>query len=82
MQQAVEVIAPDLHTEVAELDRTIIELVQRRTEICRQLTTRRLAAGSPSIQLGQENQVLQRYREAFQRTGTSLAMLLTELGRR
>lgn len=82
MPRATDGLAECLHTHIAELDAAIIELVRRRTEICTQLTSQRRAAGRPTIELARENDVLQRYSEALGRPGISLAMLLTELGRR
>ncbi|GGZ01233.1 hypothetical protein GCM10010365_20270 [Streptomyces poonensis] len=49
---------------------------------CTRLTAQRRAAGGPTIELARENDVLQQYSEALGRPGISLAMLLTELGRR
>ncbi|WP_239934084.1 MULTISPECIES: hypothetical protein [unclassified Streptomyces] len=67
---------------MAELDSAIIELVLRRTDVCAYLTSRRRANGRPTIELARENEVLRRYGEALGRPGVTLAMLLTELGRR
>ncbi|MFC8366710.1 chorismate mutase [Streptomyces sp. NPDC057239] len=82
MPRATDSPAEGLHTHIAELDAAIIELVRRRTEICTRLATQRRAAGRPTIELARENDVLRRYSEALGRPGASLAMLLTELGRR
>ncbi|MGW1500948.1 hypothetical protein ACWCQW_20590 [Streptomyces mirabilis] len=82
MSQAIGTTAQDRRAHVAELDRAIIELVRQRTAICRELTERRLSKGGTSIELARENEVLGHYREALGPTGTSLALLLTELGRR
>lgn len=82
MPRATDALPEGPHTHIAELDAAIIELVRRRTEICTRLATQRRAAGRPTIELARENDVLRRYGEALGRPGISLAMLLTELGRR
>ncbi|MET9422329.1 chorismate mutase [Streptomyces sp. NPDC006540] len=82
MSRDMDALAEDGHRTVAELDESIIDLVRRRTALCRELTALRRAAGAPAIELSRENAVLRRYREALGREGTSLAMLLIELERR
>ncbi|MGA5193258.1 chorismate mutase [Streptomyces exfoliatus] len=67
---------------VARLDQDIINLVQQRTDLCRELASQRRAVGGPAIELSRENEVLHRYQRALGPSGTSLGMLLTEIGRR
>ncbi|MGW1617096.1 chorismate mutase [Streptomyces sp. NPDC002285] len=81
MPKVTDGLFEDLPSRIVDLDRSIMELVRQRTELCAQLTAQRRAAGGPSIELARENEVLQRYGEALGRRGISLAMLLTELGR-
>lgn len=82
MPRDTEALAQDGHRTVSELDEEIIDLVRRRTALCRELAVLRRAAGGPVTELARENAVLRRYREALGREGTSLAMLLLALERR
>lgn len=70
------------HRKVAELDEAVIELVRRRTAAHAELVAQRLQAGVPATELARENEVLRRYNEALGASGTALALLLMELGRR
>ncbi|GLF97933.1 chorismate mutase [Streptomyces yaizuensis] len=67
---------------LAHLDHSIIALIRQRTEICLELAALRRAEGGPAIELARENEVLRRYHDALGPSGTSVALLLTELGRR
>jgi chorismate mutase len=81
MARATNGLVEDGHRFIAELDEAIIHLVLRRTDMCAELAAVRRAAGGPATELARENEVLRRYREGLGRHGTSLAMLLIELGR-
>ncbi|MEW2418322.1 chorismate mutase [Streptomyces sp. NPDC046866] len=67
---------------VSELDSTIIDLVRRRTELVTELQEAKSRAGLPRTQLGQETEMLNRYRSALGAQGTTLALLLLKLGSR
>ncbi|CAL9645812.1 hypothetical protein SUDANB120_06472 (plasmid) [Streptomyces sp. enrichment culture] len=68
--------------QVTELDSTIIELVRRRSELVTRLQQAKSLAGLPRTQLGQETEMLNRYRSALGAQGTTLALLLLKLGNR
>ncbi|MEU4353664.1 chorismate mutase [Streptomyces virginiae] len=70
------------HRSVTELDEAIIELVRRRTAAHAEMVALRRAAGGPVTELARENEVLRRYGEVFGAKGTTLALLLMDLGRR
>ncbi len=67
---------------VAELDSTIIDLVRRRTALVTELQRAKSRVGLPRTQLGQETEMLARYRSALGAQGTTLALLLLKLGSR
>ncbi|MGW7280200.1 chorismate mutase [Streptomyces sp. NPDC054844] len=82
MSETVDSTLEERCLHVTRLDQAIIDLVKERTDLCRQLVSQRRAIGGPAIELSWENQVLHRYHRELGPTGTSLGMLLTELGRR
>ncbi len=67
---------------IAELDRSIIDLIQRRAAAHRELNSLRRAAGVPGVELARENEMLIRYSEALGHSGTSFALLLSQLAGR
>jgi chorismate mutase len=69
-----------LRQEIDQLDADILRLIQRRTEVSRQIGAIRRAQGGPRIVLSREHAVLARFRELGPE-GRELAMLLLRLGR-
>ncbi|KWX02599.1 chorismate mutase [Carbonactinospora thermoautotrophica] len=67
--------------EIDEIDKQIIELVQRRVTVSRTIQEARLAAGGRRVELARENQIITRYREGLGKPGTSIALTLLELCR-
>ncbi|MDH6454512.1 MULTISPECIES: chorismate mutase [unclassified Streptomyces] len=70
------------HEYIGELDRSLIDLVVRRSEAAAELASLSRRLGSPGVELARENAVLRLYHSALGRPGTSLALLLLGLGRR
>src|SRR6201995_77341 len=69
-----------LRNEIDQLDREILRLVKRRTEVSRMIGATRMAAGGTRIVVNREMDVLARYRELGPE-GRQLAMVLLNLGR-
>lgn len=69
-----------LRVEIDDLDDQIVRLVQRRSQVSRQIGAARMAAGGTKIVHRREMAVLNRYRELGPE-GRELAMLLLRLGR-
>lgn len=69
------------HDYIGELDRSLIDLVVRRSEAAAELASLCRRLGSPGVELARENAVLRLYHSALGRSGTSLALLLLGLGR-
>jgi chorismate mutase len=63
------------------VDAQIVELVQRRIEISRQIQAARLADGGRRVDLRRETEIIGRYTSGLGRPGTSIAMSLLELCR-
>ena len=63
------------------IDEQIRELVQTLRRISQQVQQLRRAAGGPRIEHSRENEILNRYSEAFGRPGVSLALAVLELCR-
>lgn len=82
MSETAESALEEQYLRIARLDQAIIDLVQQRTDLCRELISQRRALKGPAIELSRENEVLHRYHRALGPSGASLGMLLTELGRR
>ena len=70
-----------LRAEIDACDTEIIELVQRRLAISRQIGQLRAAAGGTRLSLSREQQVLSRFRAALGPDGAALGMLLLRQGR-
>jgi chorismate mutase len=66
---------------VGELDDRLIDLIRTRTEAAQELGRLRHKAGGPWTDLAGENEMLRAYHGALGRRGTSIALLLLELGR-
>ena len=70
-----------LRTEIDACDAQIIELVQRRLSISREIGAVRAASGGMRLSLSREQRVLSRFQEALGPDGATLGMLLLRLGR-
>jgi chorismate mutase len=68
-------------TRIDEIDRAIIELIQRRIKVSREIQRARMSSGGRRIALSREMEVLGRYRDSLGKAGTSVAMTLLELCR-
>jgi len=66
---------------IDELDRRIIALVEERVAASLDVQRARLAAGGRRVQLTREMEVINRYRAALGKPGTTIAMTLLELCR-
>lgn len=69
-----------LRTEIDHIDNEILRLVQRRSEVSREIGAARLAAGGTKIVHNREIAVLNHYAQLGQE-GRDLALLLLRLGR-
>ena len=70
-----------LRTEIDACDAEIIELVQRRLAISREIGTLRAASGGTRLSLAREQQVLARFGDALGADGAALGMMLLRQGR-
>jgi chorismate mutase len=71
----------ELRTEIDACDASIIELVQRRLAVSREIGVLRSASGGTRLNLAREQQVLARFRDALGPEGAALGMLLLRQGR-
>ena len=71
----------DLRTQIDDCDDAIIELLNRRLTISREIGALRAAAGGPRLSLSREQQILAKFRSALGPDGTALGMLLLRQGR-
>ena len=71
----------ELRTEIDACDAQIIELVQRRLAISRQIGSLRTSSGGTRLNLAREQQVLDRFRAALGPDGAALGMMLLRQGR-
>src|SRR3954452_11950928 len=71
----------ELRTEIDACDAGIIELVQRRLAISREIGALRAAAGGTRLSLSREQQILAKFRTALGPDGASLGMMLLRQGR-
>jgi chorismate mutase len=71
----------ELRGEIDSCDAEIIELVQRRLAISREIGHLRAAAGGTRLSLAREQQVLARFQTALGPDGTTLGMMLLRQGR-
>ncbi|OON74170.1 chorismate mutase [Streptomyces tsukubensis] len=74
-------LAAGSRDRIDALDDRIIGLVQERMAVSAVVQEARLAAGGRRISLSRENEVLNHYRQALGKRGTTLAMTLLELSR-
>jgi chorismate mutase len=70
-----------LRGEIDACDAQIIELVQRRLSISREIGTLRTASGGMRLSLSREQRVLARFRAALGPDGAALGMMLLRQGR-
>ena len=70
----------DLRQEIDRLDATILEAVQRRTEVSQMIGKARMASGGTRLVHSREMKVIERY-SVLGPEGKNLAMLLLRLGR-
>lgn len=70
-----------LRSEIDACDAEIIELVQRRLAISREIGTIRAATGGTRLSLAREQQVLARFGAALGADGAALGMMLLRQGR-
>jgi len=71
----------ELRAAVDACDAEIIELVQRRLAISREIGMLRRASGGTRLNLAREQQVLDRFRGALGPDGADLGMMLLRQGR-
>ena len=71
----------ELRTTIDACDADIIELVQRRLGISREIGALRAASGGTRLSLSREQQVLARFRDALGPDGAALGMMLLRQGR-
>jgi chorismate mutase len=71
----------ELRTAIDACDAQIIELIQRRLTISREIGALRAAAGGTRLSLAREQQVLARFRAALGPDGAALGMMLLRQGR-
>mgnify|MGYP000468697438 CR=1 FL=1 len=70
----------ELRQEIDRLDATILEAVQRRTEVSQMVGKARMASGGTRLVHSREMKVIERY-SVLGEEGKNLAMLLLRLGR-
>jgi chorismate mutase len=71
----------ELRTAIDACDAEIIELVQRRLAISREIGAIRAASGGTRLSLAREQQVLARFGDALGADGAALGMMLLRQGR-
>ncbi|MGY1742018.1 MULTISPECIES: chorismate mutase [unclassified Blastococcus] len=70
-----------LREQIDACDAEIIELVQRRLAVSREIGALRAASGGTRLSLSRESQVLARFRSALGDDGATLALMLLRQGR-
>jgi chorismate mutase len=71
----------ELRGEIDACDAEIIELVQRRLAISREIGQLRAATGGTRLSLSREQQILAKFQTALGPDGAALAMMLLRQGR-
>jgi len=71
----------ELRSAIDACDAEIIELVQRRLAISREIGALRASSGGTRLSLSREQQVLARFRAALGPDGAALGMMLLRQGR-
>ncbi|UGY93179.1 chorismate mutase [Streptomyces gobiensis] len=78
---APEELISDARTQIDDLDRRIIELVQERMAVSARIQQTRISTGGRRVHLSREMEILARFRAELGTPGTALAMTLLELSR-
>lgn len=71
-----DVVIGELRSQIDEVDRAILDLLQRRLSLSRQVQATRVAAGGVRVELARERQVVSTYRASLGPQGTVLASAL------
>nr|WSY52411.1 chorismate mutase [Streptomyces sp. NBC_00886] len=71
----------DARERIDALDDRIIGLIQERVAVSAVVQEARIASGGRRVSLSREMEILDHYRQALGKPGTSLAMTLLELSR-
>ena len=71
----------ELRTAIDACDAEIIELVQRRLAMSREIGAIRASTGGTRLSLSREQQILSRFRAALGPDGAALGMMLLRQGR-
>jgi chorismate mutase len=71
----------ELRDEIDACDAALIELVQRRLAVSKEIGALRAASGGTRLSLSREQQVLSRFRAALGPDGAALGMMLLRQGR-
>jgi chorismate mutase len=71
----------ELRSAIDACDAEIIELVQRRLSISREIGELRAAAGGTRLSLSREQQILAKFQQALGPDGASLGLMLLRQGR-
>ena len=71
----------ELRREIDACDTGIIELIQRRLAISKEIGRLRTASGGTRLNLSREQEVLSRFRAALGPDGAALGMMLLRQGR-
>ena len=71
----------ELRTAIDDCDAQIIELIQRRLAISREIGALRTAAGGTRLSLSREQQILAKFQAALGPDGAALGMMLLRQGR-
>lgn len=71
----------ELRSEIDAVDAQLIELLQRRLAVSKEIGVLRAASGGTRLSLSRERQVLARFRAALGEDGAALGMLLLRQGR-
>ncbi|EFL25267.1 chorismate mutase [Streptomyces himastatinicus ATCC 53653] len=66
---------------IDDLDGRILDLIRERMGVSASIQEARIAAGGRRVHLSREMEILDRYRQALGKPGTTLAMTLLELCR-
>jgi chorismate mutase len=72
---------PELRTEIDACDDAIIELVQRRLAVSREIGRLRASAGGTRLSLSREQQILAKFQAALGPDGAALGLMLLRQGR-
>ena len=71
----------ELRGEIDSCDAAIIDLVQRRLALSREIGQLRAAAGGTRLSLSREQQILAKFQAALGADGAALGMMLLRQGR-